>query len=734
VLLIPVLNLLNKAELQSKTVPDFEIVDPVRTDIDPLSVENCPHDFDIINLHTHGLNVSPNWPADNVFRSICPKQLKFFIYQIPSDQAAGTYFYHPHRHGAVATQVAGGMAGPLIVRDRSRGLDKLGERKGWRRENERTLMIQQLSLYAQENMSTVRFTRPDFFALKDAPIENGVLSNRPDVQKISKRLSELVEAGQSKIVRNEIETWISGEFQPTICKAVPFGAIHRLRLIHAGVEAPVDFFVRPVTPDLPPATAQVIAWDGIPLVEPYLITPDRRAILAPGNRADVLVSVPELPGADFEKTLEYVVVHRGTPGDPADPELVLAHITIDPKKPVEHAEFVSKEEAEHIFKLCAPHLKTPEPPNTEAFNLNFADSSFNPDGTFTHGTFTIDDKAFPDDSKFFRLHHSQNLAFNVIDGDTAHPLHIHVNPFLVPAAPERGKLGMPTCKFWADTFLIQPKTPVYVQMPFHHWTGEFVSHCHILDHEDAGMMNLLHVRPDVFHWPEFPIHKIMNMPTMPRDLMGRLKPTWPADTAIPVAASVPGKVSVFFFMPALADGTACPHCTASVKAVAKLRKEVKDPDSVRIVVVSATGGAKMPSIDALGLISKYDILCSDPDLYAFESIALIDGTPEIKNGVLQFPRSFVANTRTPKFPLDVMHGLFIVDPRGMVVSARRGFVGFDDTFQIVQEIEMAARSSEAILHAYQQAAAGTASPSVQRSDLRRMSFEKRLEEFKKSNK
>jgi FtsP/CotA-like multicopper oxidase with cupredoxin domain len=31
-------------------------------------------------------------------------------------------------------------------------------------------------------------------------------------------------------------------------------------------------------------------------------------------------------------------------------------------------------------------------------------------------------------------------------------------------------------------------------MPFQTYRGEFVFHCHILDHEDAGMMALVKVR------------------------------------------------------------------------------------------------------------------------------------------------------------------------------------------------------------------------------------------------
>ncbi|MEI8021753.1 MAG: multicopper oxidase domain-containing protein, partial [Schlesneria sp.] len=537
---------------------------------------------------------------------------------------------------------------------------------------------------------------------------------------------------ETPIVKNDIETWVSGEFQPTIDDSLPFGAIRRLRLIHGGVEAPIDLTVRPVDPQNPPAFLQTIAWDGIPLASPYFITADRRLTISPGNRADVLVSVPGVPGVEYPDKLEYVVIHRGDQTTPDTPELILARFLVDPGKPVERAKFVSQKAAENIFRTCTPNLNSSNSPNTEAFNIAFADSSFGPDGSFTHGTFTLNNQPFPGDSKIFTLNHSQKLSFAVTGGDAPHPLHIHVNPFLVPADDTRGILGLPTCQYWADTYLIQAGQSVNMLMPFNHWTGDFVGHCHILDHEDAGMMDLLRIRPDVFSWPDFPIYKMLNQPTIPKGSFDKLTVSWPANTRIPVATSDASKVSVYFFMPAAKDGTACPHCADSVKAVAKLRQTIKNPDSVRIVVITATSGDAIPSAESLGLIANHDLLCSDPDLYAFESIGLIDGTPQIKGGDLRFPRSFIGNSRKPKVESDVMHGLFIVDRNGMLVSARYAFSAFDDTTQIIHEIELAQKGNDAIQVAYQQSEGPNDTASRRRAGARHKAYDTRLKAFNSS--
>ena len=74
-----------------------------------------PHGLDVTNLHTHGLHVSPADPSDNIFLCRKPQEEKDFVYQIPADHPSGTFWYHPHKHAAVAYQLSNGVAGALIV-------------------------------------------------------------------------------------------------------------------------------------------------------------------------------------------------------------------------------------------------------------------------------------------------------------------------------------------------------------------------------------------------------------------------------------------------------------------------------------------------------------------------------------------------------------------------------------------------------------------------------------------
>jgi FtsP/CotA-like multicopper oxidase with cupredoxin domain len=72
--------------------------------------------FNTTNLHTHGLHLSPAGNGDNVLLNIAP-QTKFpYEINVLADHPAGTFWYHAHRHGSTAVQVASGASGVLIVK------------------------------------------------------------------------------------------------------------------------------------------------------------------------------------------------------------------------------------------------------------------------------------------------------------------------------------------------------------------------------------------------------------------------------------------------------------------------------------------------------------------------------------------------------------------------------------------------------------------------------------------
>ena len=87
-----------------------------------------------------------------------------------------------------------------------------------------------------------------------------------------------------------------------------------------------------------------------------------------------------------------------------------------------------------------------------------------------------------------------------------HPFHIHVNPFqIVKILDPKGvdvsaadavdaANGTPDPEYpglkgaWKDTIFVKQGYRVFIRTRYERYIGDFVLHCHILDHEDQGMM------------------------------------------------------------------------------------------------------------------------------------------------------------------------------------------------------------------------------------------------------
>jgi hypothetical protein len=82
----------------------------------PANAPPGPSCFNTINMHFHGLHVSPSGNGDNVLLNIAPQTRFEYEINIQADHPSGTFWYHSHRHGSTAIQVASGASGALIIR------------------------------------------------------------------------------------------------------------------------------------------------------------------------------------------------------------------------------------------------------------------------------------------------------------------------------------------------------------------------------------------------------------------------------------------------------------------------------------------------------------------------------------------------------------------------------------------------------------------------------------------
>jgi len=81
-----------------------------------------------------------------------------------------------------------------------------------------------------------------------------------------------------------------------------------------------------------------------------------------------------------------------------------------------------------------------------------------------------------------------------------HPIHVHGQQFQVlsrrQSNPEKGYESIKDGFIdsgWKDTILVMPGEEVDIIKPFNDYTGLFPYHCHILEHEDMGMMRNFYV-------------------------------------------------------------------------------------------------------------------------------------------------------------------------------------------------------------------------------------------------
>ena len=71
--------------------------------------------------------------------------------------------------------------------------------------------------------------------------------------------------------------------------------------------------------------------------------------------------------------------------------------------------------------------------------------------------------------------------------DMDHPFHLHINAFQVYA-----RNGKPESQsVWKDVVNVRSKETVQILVPFADFTGKTMFHCHLLEHEELGMMGVV---------------------------------------------------------------------------------------------------------------------------------------------------------------------------------------------------------------------------------------------------
>jgi len=265
---------------------------------------------------------------------------------------------------------------------------------------------------------------------------------------------------------------VNGEHQPVIAAAP--GAVQRWRVINGCTS-------RVLALRLDGQPLNQIALDGMFLPAPV----DRdRVVLAPGSRADLLVrpaSTGEyrLVGEPYSRgSLAMMGGGMGMDGDgtAAAGPVTLATLTVSGPAATPPSSLPAT--------LPAPTV--PQSPVTGQRRLTFAMGM----GMGGMG-FTIDGRTFDpgrDDQTVTLGTTEEWTVVNTSPMD--HPFHLHAWPFHVAAA----STGTPPTGVRQDVVLVPAQGWVRLLIPFTDYPGRSVYHCHILDHEDRGMMGTVNVR------------------------------------------------------------------------------------------------------------------------------------------------------------------------------------------------------------------------------------------------
>jgi FtsP/CotA-like multicopper oxidase with cupredoxin domain len=274
---------------------------------------------------------------------------------------------------------------------------------------------------------------------------------------------------------------INGQIVPKI--TMQPGEVQRWRMIGATFDKFMQL-------QLAGHTLNEIAVDSLylPKVDTWGVT--QTVELDSGYRSDVLVKASSTPGtymltdnyAGQQSVLAAVVVPPTTPGPPkALPTTAeMQQLAYGWTGGVQNPTLESQWNADPVNHGPIPDR------HVQRMVFNFGPLT----GTVTETNFAVDGNVYPDGPH-------RKLVLNRIDrwelvtntgpNSNPHVFHIHVNPFQVirpgPTGPEL---------VWRDTVSVPkengPKNPMVMYTQYKLFTGGFVIHCHLVDHEDNGMM------------------------------------------------------------------------------------------------------------------------------------------------------------------------------------------------------------------------------------------------------
>ncbi len=435
-----------------------------------LNLMNNPHSFNTTNLHVHGIQTTPHlfepFGTSNpsaMMIAIEPGESYSYAFPIPPNHPSGLFWYHPHHHGATDVQVSGGMAGLIVVRG---PIDAVPEIAAAR---EILMAIQTI----QVNPST---TKPGTYDYEPVAYQPPPPSG--DGYTLGPAFAFVTVNGRLVSVNDgNANTWTPST-PPSY--ALQPGEVVRLRILNG-----TNFLILPLT--LPGTDVFVIGRDGINTLTPEPIASQsplgttvsaatandgNSILLCPGGRAELLVRAPQKPGSyslaalatsdvsfmPFPQIVLATFVVGGTPRSMAIPATL----------PVPAREYPRIADSEIVARRV----------------VTFAENAPATD-VLTGVDFWVNGRLYDEMRIDARPRLGTAEEWTLVNTSTeSHPFHIHVNSFEIVSI---GGVA-PGVTTFGDTVLMPPNGKTVIRLRFKEFAGKSVYHCHILPHEDTGMM------------------------------------------------------------------------------------------------------------------------------------------------------------------------------------------------------------------------------------------------------
>jgi suppressor of ftsI len=397
--------------------------------------ESCsvPPCRDMTNLHFHGLEVSPNAPQDDVLDMMAmPGETLNYTVQIPANHPPGLYWYHTHPHGESERQVLDGMSGAIVIE----GIDSYVPEL--RRLREQVMVVRSREIEQHAEAEELK---------RRVELSSQTCGSEPEEPEEPERIFT-----------------VNGEARPEI--QISPGERQFWRMVNASSDRYLDL-------ELNGQSFEVVAMDGVPIALYDRNHPTRVAdhvLLPPAGRLEAIVTGP---GAGTRGFLRTRCVDTGPDGDP-NPAMVLADAApATGSSPLVGSASTGQPPAYKSIDVTAEEKVPPR------FIVTFTEDK--------HG-FYINGRKFEADAEpMVRVKIGSYQHWRIVNATRElHPMHIHQTHFL--AYSENGR-AVPD-PMWLDTVDVPYGGSVDVIMDFTNPVikGMSVFHCHLLNHEDKGMM------------------------------------------------------------------------------------------------------------------------------------------------------------------------------------------------------------------------------------------------------